>query len=497
MTLRRKMAYQIAAMIVGLLLVSGAALWGMRGLRQDYGATVRGYESLREVYTLGSHLETAKTLLSIPSTDRRRAAAEVSTAAALFSIMAKDRVADPSSREHAVYAKLRDAAEHLHGAVDSSAGTSDDVAAVNTALAPLSDLAAAIRHDIEASEQGAERRLRATTFATAGVCAVVILGAVLLGVWQYGGVMRPLQRIGAGVRRVSAGAFAERVEPRPRDAEEFRALAADFNRMAGELHSFTRELEEKVAAKSRELTRSERLASVGYLAAGVAHEINNPLGIITGHAELAMESLKRREDPSVATADVAQTLRVICDEAYRVKDITGKLLSLARQGEEARTAVNLAAVAREVAAAVSGLRQFEGRRLSVRAEEGAEVTVSAVEAEMRQVVMNLVINALEAVEPQTGEVTINVARDGENVELSVTDNGRGMTPQAIERAFEPFYTEKRGRQHGGTGLGLSITHAIIESHGGRITAMSDGPGKGSRFVVGLPLAARERISSAS
>src|SRR3954468_8666716 len=184
MTLRRKMAYQIGAMIVGLLLVSGAALWGMRGLRQDYGATVRGYESLREVYTLGSHLETAKTLLSIPSPDRARAASEVSTAAARFSILAKDRLADPVSHEHAVYSKLRDAAEHLRGAADSSAASTDDIAAVNAALAPLGDLAAGIRRDIESSERAAERRLHMTTLATAAVCAGVILGAVLLGVWQ-------------------------------------------------------------------------------------------------------------------------------------------------------------------------------------------------------------------------------------------------------------------------------------------------------------------------
>src|SRR4051812_33711385 len=152
MTLRRKMAYQIGAMIVGLLLVSGAALWGMRGLRQDYGATVRGYESLRDVYTIGSHLETAKTLLSIPAADRSRAADEVSMAASRFSIMAKDRLSDQASREHAVQAKLREAAERLRGVADSSAGPDADVAAVNAALAPMGDLAAGIRRHIEASE---------------------------------------------------------------------------------------------------------------------------------------------------------------------------------------------------------------------------------------------------------------------------------------------------------------------------------------------------------
>jgi signal transduction histidine kinase len=293
---------------------------------------------------------------------------------------------------------------------------------------------------------------------------------------------------------VAAGGFAERIEPDPRGAEEFRALAADFNRMAGELDSFTRDLEQKVAAKSRELIRSERLASVGYLAAGVAHEINNPLGIITGYAELAMAKLKRADGS--ADPALAETLRVICDEAFRCKDITGKLLSLARQGDDGRSRVDLAQVARGVAAAVVGLRQFGGRKLAIQTEEGAALSVIAVEAEMRQVVMNLVINALEAVDERAGEVVVTVARDGDAVELAVLDNGRGMTPQTIERAFEPFYTEKRGRQHTGTGLGLSVTHAIIESHGGRLTASCDGEGKGSRFVVRLPAASASAAAAA-
>jgi signal transduction histidine kinase len=494
MTLRRKMAYQIAAMIVGLLLVSGAALWGMRGLRQDYGVAVRGYEQLREVYRIGSHLETARTLLGLSTPDRRRAATEVASATTRLELLAKDRLADHASVEFVLHARLREAGNRLHDDTTPAAGGGGDASAVSAALGPLSDLAAGIRRDIEAGEAAAGRRLRTTTLATAAVCAGVILGAVLLGVWQYGGVVRPLQRLGAGVRRVAAGAFAERIEPDPRGAEEFRALAADFNRMAGELDSFTRDLEQKVAVKSKELIRSERLASVGYLAAGVAHEINNPLGIITGYAELALAKLKRADGAPAADGDaaLAETLRVICDEAFRCKEITAKLLGLARQGDEGRARVDLADVARQVAAAVAGLRQFDRRRLAVRAEAGADLSVFAVEGELRQVVMNLVINALEAVDERTeGEAIVTVARDGDVVELAVADNGRGMTPQTVERAFEPFYTEKRGRRHTGTGLGLSITHAIVESHGGRITAASDGPAKGSRFVVRLPAAAAE------
>jgi len=93
---------------------------------------------------------------------------------------------------------------------------------------------------------------------------------------------------------------------------------------------------------------------------------------------------------------------------------------------------------------------------------------------------------LEAVEPGKGEVKIEVGRDNGWVSLSVSDNGRGMTAQTVERVFEPFFTVKRGAGQPGTGLGLSITHAIVQNHGGRIEAHSAGPGKGSEFVVQLP-----------
>jgi len=305
--------------------------------------------------------------------------------------------------------------------------------------------------------------------------------------------------------------------------------------MAAELDDLYHKLEAKVAAKSKELVRSERLASVGYLAAGVAHEINNPLGIIVGYAECMMMELKERQAAAAKAGygeaaadpvaeDIARTLQIICDEAFRCKTITHKLLSLAKPGEDSRRHVDLGDVAAGVVSVLGGVRPFRDRRLSVRAESASrdDLVVNAVEAEMKQVVMNLAINALEAIAPEPspdgldwtsgsnaavqGEVRIHVARRDGSVELTVSDTGRGMTAQTLERVFEPFFTEKRGsgtdigallppaaaaegleRRHG-TGLGLSIAHAIVEAHGGRITAHSDGLGKGSIFTVRLPAA---------
>ena len=108
--------------------------------------------------------------------------------------------------------------------------------------------------------------------------------------------------------------------------------------------------------------------------------------------------------------------------------------------------------------------------------------------ELKQVLLNLTVNALEAVAPQRGEVRIGGGRAGDFVELRIADNGKGMTAETLAQVFEPFFTDKRGAGEPGTGLGLSITHAIVENHGGTIRAESDGPGRGSRFVVRLPVA---------
>jgi signal transduction histidine kinase len=506
------MGIQIMAMIIGLLVISGTALWGIDALHEDYGLAAAGNQELRQIFEVGSHLATARTLLSLEHADRSRARMEVETAAGRFDLFLSGQnlpsLEGPGEHEKqsldAVKTALAEAVHQLTRApelqIDADVLAADS-SAVNAAIARISTLTSGIRESIEAHQRSALHKHDVTTRAVAVVSAAVVLAAILLGIMQYRGVMLPLGGLRDGVRKIAAGQFAGRINPR--GGEEFVDLAGEFNRMAGELDGFYHQLEQKVAQKSKELIQSERLASVGYLAAGVAHEINNPLGIISGYAEYSIEQLKQHgpagnghADPdSPIDNDLARSLQIICDEAFRCKDITGKLLSLARQGDGSRQSVCLADVADQVVSIIRGLREYRDRKLSVvapqDAPERAKLMVKAVEAEMKQVVLNLTLNALEATSVGTGEVRIEVSRAGENVELTVSDNGRGMSPETLERVFEPFYTEKRGsadargaRSHG-TGLGLSITHAIVEAHGGSIAALSDGEGKGSRFVVKL------------
>ena len=143
-------------------------------------------------------------------------------------------------------------------------------------------------------------------------------------------------------------------------------------------------------------------------------------------------------------------------------------------------------VASDVAAMVRGLTQSRCRQLDVAIDPSEPLLVDANLVEMKQVLLNLLVNALDAVPPDSGEVIVNGRRRGAWVELAVSDNGRGMNRETLDRVFEPFYTNKRGAGELGTGLGLSITHAIVADHGGQILADSDGPDRGSRFTIRLP-----------
>lgn len=482
-------------MLVGLLLVSGASLWGINALHEDYGVALDGYQRLRQAYSAASHLSIAHKVLQWPHIQAVvNAQAEVRSAMREFEpLIAAGSGWDPQGAT-----AVRDEMTAIAGELDrlerETVGTSPAPRSIDllrgrltAEIGRIGQFSNDIRHATIAAQRSADDRRHGTIVILAALAGAVVLAAVVLGVLHYRGVMGPIRRLSQGVHRLTAGQFKDRVDVHGGD--ELASLARDFNRMAEELDSFYHKLEEKVAQKSRELVRSERLASLGYLAAGVAHEINNPLGIISGYAEFSLQELEQASNGAVPE-DLTKSLRIICDEAFRCKAITRKLLSLARGGDEPRKPVSLLAVANEVASIVGGLREHREKRLVVRAVGDAasdRLDVLAIEAEMKQVVLNLTVNALEAT-GAAGEVRIDVARHGSDVVLTVADNGRGMSPETLERIFEPFFTEKRADGRRGTGLGLSITHAIVQDHGGEISASSDGLDRGSRFIVRLPAA---------
>jgi two-component system, NtrC family, sensor kinase len=247
------------------------------------------------------------------------------------------------------------------------------------------------------------------------------------------------------------------------------------------------DLDCQVRERTKQVVRSEQLASVGFLAAGVAHEINNPLASIA----MCSESLEGRlsdllskiGNEKAADRDIVRNyLEMIQKEAFRCKQITEKLLDFSRMGDPERHNTDLRELVAGVIEMIRHVGKYQNKRVVLRDKD--PVIAEVCEQELKQVALNLITNALDSVE-SGGAVDVSVAVRGSNAVLIVEDDGCGMSEEVIQHLFEPFFTRRRGGQ--GIGLGLSITYRIVEEHNGQIVPHSDGPGKGSKFTVLLPL----------
>jgi len=319
--------------------------------------------------------------------------------------------------------------------------------------------------------------------------SLAILLILIFGRTFYRWIATPIRDVETGVSRITKGDFEHRLEIHSGD--EMEDLAQAFNAMSSRLRDIYRDLHNQVNERSRQLVRSERLAGVGFLAAGVAHEINNPLASIA----FCSEALERRlaelfESKSLSAGGALQQerdivdkyLKMIQEEAFRCKEITQKLLAFSRGGERQRERTNLVEIVQGVLDMVQHLQNCKGKQLVFQTAEPLEAWVNG--QEIKQVFLNLVVNALDSME-EGGTLTITPSSKDGIVELTFQDTGCGMTAEVLENIFEPFFT--RSRTGKGTGLGLSISHRIISSHGGEIAAASDGPGQGSTFIVRLPI----------
>lgn len=300
----------------------------------------------------------------------------------------------------------------------------------------------------------------------------------------YRWVFCPLGVLIRGSRRVAAGEFRYRIHLNTHD--EMAELASAMNDMTERFETIRDDLDRQVQERTRQVVRSEQLASVGFLAAGVAHEINNPLASIAMCAEsIEGRMLAMLEDGNDEHAVIREYLRMIQNEAFRCKEITEKLLDFSRVGEVKRQETDLAELVQGVIDMLGHLGRYQRRKIEFHTAEPIRASVNA--QEMKQVVLNLLTNALDSID-ENGEVGVNLSVRGDLAELVVTDNGCGMTPDVLEHLYEPFFTRRRGG--GGTGLGLSITYRIVTDHGGDIEASSAGPARGSTFRIRLPLAER-------
>jgi two-component system sensor histidine kinase PilS (NtrC family) len=223
-----------------------------------------------------------------------------------------------------------------------------------------------------------------------------------------------------------------------------------------------------------EVERAERLASIGRLAAGIAHEIRNPLASISGSIEML------KTTPG-ADADSRQLMDIAVREVDRLNLLITELLDYARPHKEERRRLDLGEHASEI---VRAFEQERREKITVAVDLPAGVIVEAAPGQLRQVLWNLIRNAADAMSTSGGgEIAIRLGRDGARATLAIRDQGPGIAPDRLDRLFEPFYSTKAG----GTGLGLATVARIVADHAGSIDVTSE-PGQGATFTVRLPLA---------
>ncbi len=325
-----------------------------------------------------------------------------------------------------------------------------------------------------------------TAIASAWVCAGLALALLATSIRMfYKWFAKPLQVLVEGSRKVARGKFNHRIRLDTRD--EIGELAEAMNDMTARFQETRDDLDRQVQERTNQVVRSEQLASVGFLAAGVAHEINNPLASIA----LCSESLDSRLTELLDQVDATKEgdvkvahdyLQMIQREAFRCKQITEKLLDFARMGDSQRHTTDLRELVAGVIEMVQHLGKFQDKNLELL--EGAPVLVQVNAQELKQVALNLITNGLESLDAD-GTVRVVVDRQGDRARIVIEDNGCGMTDEVSKHLFEPFFTRRHAGQ--GIGLGLSITYRIVEEHEGYIEATSEGIGHGSRFVVSLPI----------
>lgn len=233
-----------------------------------------------------------------------------------------------------------------------------------------------------------------------------------------------------------------------------------------------------------QLEHAAKLASVGEMAAGIAHEINNPLAVISEEAGLIKDLTSAEFGQQMTCDELVPHLDNIQESAFRARDITHKLLGFVRKTDMNLQPQDLHSL---IDGVLDGLLGEEMAVSNIQAERQYDPNVPEVVTDanqLQQVLLNLINNAVDAIKGKPGKITVATSLAKGMVRLSVTDTGKGMTPQQLERIFMPFFTTKEVGK--GTGLGLSVSYGIIKSLGGKIEVEST-PGRGSTFTIVLPL----------
>ncbi len=312
-------------------------------------------------------------------------------------------------------------------------------------------------------------------------------------------VARPLMELVSSAQAISQMNLDRPVQVTD-GSDEISHLARAFEVMRESLKSaheeilrFTQTLEDKVEERSRQLQAAQqklqyndRLASLGTLAASVAHEINNPIAGVLNLSMLMQRILKDDGIPAGRVAEFRRYLAQVTHETSRVGHIVSDLLSFSRRGKPQRSAADLSRLVRTTVSLVDHKLKLANIALDLQLAENLP-SVHCDGGQIQQVVLNLVLNASESMHSHgSGTVTVKTwaGEEGNSVKLSVADTGEGIPPEVLPRIFDPFFTTKPDGK--GVGLGLAVSYGIVQAHSGEIEARSE-PGEGTVFTLTLPL----------
>jgi two-component system, NtrC family, sensor kinase len=307
---------------------------------------------------------------------------------------------------------------------------------------------------------------------TAILLSVAVLAAIIIGYWAVHSIISPIRELMKATESLAGGDWTPKVDSKRQD--EFGRLAESFNRMSEDLRTH-----------QQKLVQAEKMASLGRMSAGVAHEINNPIGVILGYVKLLLKN-------EALTGQVRSDVQVIGEEAEQCQQIVQDLLSFSRPIPPAHEVVDLCKVVEECLSRASRsylpngvaiVRDYRTDTLPVRGDGGR----------IAQAIQNIVRNGLEAMkEGGALTATLRIVEHSEAVgkelrtrpmaEVLLADTGPGIPPENLGKVFEPFFTTKDK----GTGLGLPIAYAAIRAYSGSITIQSE-KGHGTRFTIRLPL----------